>query len=65
MVSVMVQEASLGAYVDILVRMRARIELYDRTKKPTDMEMKEKLEHAISTYAASPANGEYDPAACW
>ena len=24
------------------------------------MEMKEKLEHAISTYAASPANDEYD-----
>ena len=60
MVSVMVQEASLGSYVDFLVRMRARIELYDRTKRPTDMEMKEKLEHAISTYAASPANDEYD-----
>ena len=60
MVSVMVQEASLGAYVDFLVRMRARIELYDRTKKPSDVEMKEKLEHAISTYAASPANDEYD-----
>ena len=60
MVSAMVQEASLSAYVDFLVRMRARIELYDRTNKPTDMEMKEKLEHAISMYAASPANDEYD-----
>ena len=60
MVSVMVQEASLGAYVDFLVHTCARIELYDRTKKPSEFEMKEKLEHAISTYAASPANDEYD-----
>ena len=29
MVSVMVQEASLGSYVDFLVRMRTRIELYE------------------------------------